>query len=102
MRIAAATEVAQHVDHLSTAEVRPQVHLTGHVRQASVQADRVAPRVAAEQGEPALVGAEHPEQDPDRRRLAGPVGSEEAVHLPRPYLQVEMIKGSRVGSEVLD
>ena len=61
---------------------RPQADVAGHVGQAPVDGDRVAPRVAAEQGGRPAVGAQQPEQDADRRRLARAVGPEEAVHLP--------------------
>src|SRR5665647_1400070 len=40
-------------------------------------ADAVRPRVAAQDGRPAAVGAQQPEQDADRRRLAGAVRPEE-------------------------
>ena len=33
------------------------------------------------------------QQDADRRRLAGPVGTQEAVHLPGGDLQVEAVEG---------
>ena len=71
------------------------------VRQPSVQLDRVAPGVPTEQGEPAVVSAEHPEQDPDRGRLAGAVGPEEAVHLPRIHPEVEVVERADPGPEVL-
>ena len=60
-----------------------------------MQLGRVAPRVAAEEPDAAAVGAQQPEQHPDRGGLAGAVGAEEAVHLARRGLQVEPVEGRK-------
>ena len=65
---------AEQVDHLAAGEVRPQVHLAGHVREAAVQVGGVAPGVHA--------------QDRRRRRrpcAAVPAGSRSVVVLPAPF-----------------
>ena len=70
------------------------VDIARYVRQAAVQGDGVAPRVAAEQPCDARVGAQPAEQHPDRGRLARAVGAEEAVHLTGRDLQVEAVEGA--------
>ena len=93
-----AAQGAQQVDHLTAGEVGPQVHLTGHVGQAPVQRDRVAPRVTAEHGRFAAVPAQQPQQDADGGRLAGAVRPQEAVHLPAPDRQVEVVERASLRS----
>ena len=95
LSIEAAAQPAEQVDHLATCQVRPQVHLARHVRQASVECDRVAPRVAAEHDRLAAVFAQQPEQDAHGCRLAGTVRPQEAVHLPAPNREVETIERAR-------
>ena len=58
-----------------------------------MQRGGLAPRVAAEQPDLAGVLAEQAEQDPDSRRLAGAVGSEETVHLAAGDREVEPVQG---------
>ncbi len=91
----------EQVDRLTAREVRPEVDVAGDVGEAAVQLDRVAPRVATEQLDSAVVGAHQAEQDPDGRGLAGPVGTEEAVHLAGGDLEVQAVEGPG-GAEVLD
>ena len=66
-----------------------------------MQLDGVAPRVAAEQADLAGVGAQEAEQDADGGRLAGAVGTEEAVHLAGRDGQVEPVERADV-AEGLD
>ena len=49
----------------------------------------------------ARVGAQEPEQHADGRRLARPVGAEEAVHLPRADGEIEPVERA-LGTERLD
>jgi hypothetical protein len=73
-RVEAAPHPSQKIYDLSPGEVGPQRHVAGDVRQASVQRDRLAPRVAAEQPDLAGVLADQAEQDAQRGGLAGAVG----------------------------
>ena len=95
LRVQAAAQRPEQVDRLAAGEVRPQADVTGHVREAAVQVDGVAPRIAAQHGRRSGVGAQQPEQHPDRRGLAGAVRAEEAVHLARPHRQVEPVERAR-------
>ena len=85
----------QEVDDLTTREARPEAHVARDVGEASVQCDRVGPRVAAEHGHRAAVGSEQAEQDPDRHRLARAVRPEKAVDLAAIDLQVEPVQRAR-------
>ena len=87
-----AAQPAEQVDDLAAGQVRPQVHVAGHVGEPAVQLGRLAPRVAAEEPHLAAVAAQQPEQHPDRRGLAGAVRAEEAVHLARADVQVEPVE----------
>ena len=89
----AATEPAEQVDDLATAQGGPEHDVAGHVGELTVQLGGVAPRVAAEDGRGAAVGAQQAEQDADRRRLARAVGSEEAVDLALADAEVESVEG---------
>jgi len=64
-----AAQAAEQVDDLTTGEVGPQGELARHVGQAPVQGCGLRPRVPAEQAHRPLVGAQQPEQHPDRGRL---------------------------------
>ena len=48
-RVEVAAQPAEQIDDLAAAQLRPERHVAGHVREPPVQRDRVAPRVAAEQ-----------------------------------------------------
>jgi hypothetical protein len=85
-------QAAEEVDRLAAGEVRPQAHVTRDVGQATVQRDRVRPRVAAQKTRKAGVGAEESEQHADRRRLPRAVGAEEAVHLALGNVEVEAVE----------
>ena len=63
-----------------------------------MELDGVAPRVAAEQLDPAAVRPQQAEQHPDRGRLAGTVGPEEAVHLAGGDAKIQTVERLR-GSE---
>ena len=82
-RVQTAAQPAEQVDGLAAGQVRPQSHIARHVGQPPVQVDGVPPRIAAEQAGLARIRTQQPEQNPDRGRLPGAVGSEEAVHLAR-------------------
>src|SRR5690606_28860747 len=71
----------EDVDRLAPGELRPQAGVAGHVGESAVDGDGVAPRVPAEHLGGAGVGAEHAEEDADRRRLARAVRPEEAGDL---------------------
>ena len=92
-RVDAAPQPAEQVDDLAAGERRPQVDVAGHVGQPAVQRRRVAPRVAAEQPHRAGVRPQQAEQHPDRGRLAGAVGPQEAVHLAGADLEVQPVEG---------
>src|SRR6266540_4312720 len=96
-----AAEPAEEIDDLSPAEVRPQAHLAGYVRETAVQRHRVAPWVTAEKRDAPCVGAKEAKQDSDGRGLARAVGSEEAVDLACFNLQIEPVQ-SAGRSEALD
>src|SRR5262249_12152225 len=59
------------------------------------------PRITAEEARGAGIGAQQAEQDPQGRRLAGTVRSQEAVHLTVGHGQVQPIQRARL-AEVLD
>ena len=93
--VEAAAQPAVQVDDLAAGEVAPQGDVSGDVRDAAVQLDRVAPGVPAEQLGGAGVGAQQSEQDADGGGLPGAVGAEEAVDLTGLDVEVEAVQ--RVG-----
>jgi hypothetical protein len=66
-----------------------------------MQLDRVAPGITAEEPRCAGVGAEHSEQDTDRRRLPRSVRAQEAVNFAGAHVEVELVEGAE-RSERLD
>ena len=94
-RVEVAAQPPEQVDHLAAAQLRPQRDVAGYVREPSVQRDRVAPRVAAEEHGPSGVDAEQTEQHADGGGLARAVRPEEAVHLAGPHLEVEAVERPR-------
>ncbi len=80
-RLDAAAQVGEVGQRLAAREPIVERELAGHVADASVDGDRVGSRLDAEHGRPAARRADVIEQDPDRRRLAGAVGTEEAEDL---------------------
>src|SRR5439155_19499693 len=87
-----AAEPTEEIDDLSPAEVRPQAHLAGYVRETAVQRHRVAPWITAEKRDAPCVGAKEAKQDSDGRGLARAVGSEKAVDLACLNLQIEPVQ----------
>jgi hypothetical protein len=88
-----ATELEEQVDRLAARELRPQRHVARDVGKAFVETDPVGPRVAAEQPGRARVGVQEPEEDTDRRGLAGAVGAEEPGDLSGLDGEVEAVQG---------
>ncbi len=101
MAPAAFAQTRQQVDRLASGQVRPEVDVAGNVRDAAVQVDGIAPRIAIEQADGPAVGAQQPEQDADGDGLAGAVRAEEPVDLTGAHLEVEPVEGSG-GTERLD
>ena len=92
--VESATHAGEQVDGFAARQGRPQRHVAGHIGEVAVQGDGVAPRVAAEDSRVAGVGAQQAEQHPQRRRFAGAVRAEEAVHLARFDDEVEAVECS--------
>ena len=90
-----AAQPEQEVDDLAARQARPQADVAGDVGEATVQRDAVGPRVAAEHGDRTPVVPEQAEQNADRHRLAGAVGSEEAVDLAAFDLEIESVERRR-------
>jgi hypothetical protein len=90
-----ASQPAQQVDDLTTAEVRPEGDVSRDIGEAAVQPGGVKPRVAAQQRGLPGVPTKQPEQHPDRRRLAGAVRAEEAVHLAGGDREVQPVQRDR-------
>ncbi len=96
-----APEPAEQVDDLTTAEVRPEVHVAGDVGEAAVQVHGVGPRVAVEQPDLAGIGAQEAQEDPNGRGLAGTVRPDEPVDLAGIDGEVQAVEGTDV-AEGLD
>ena len=79
--VAGAVETGEEVQRLFAGERRPQRCLTRHVRQPAMDRDGVGSGVEAEHRGRAGGRADQAEEQPDGRRLACAIGSEEAVHL---------------------
>ena len=77
---ASAAEATEQIDGLAAGDVRPETDVAGNRRHPSMQTRGVAPRVGVEYGRRARGGTCEAEADADGGRLAGAVGSEEAVH----------------------
>ena len=77
---AAGPEFRQRGQRLPAGELRPQGDVARNVRDACRRRRRIAHRVVAQDIDGAPVRAEHAEDRPDRRRLAGAVGAQEPVH----------------------
>jgi hypothetical protein len=85
-------EAGEHIDGLTPGEVGPQLHVARYVCQPPVQGHRVGPGVTTQHPCLSRVGTQQPEQHPDRSRLPGAVGSEEAVDLAGSDLEVEPVE----------
>ncbi len=94
--VGAAVHAREELERLGARQRRPQEGLAGDVGDTAVRGDGVAPGVDAEQLTEARGGPVQPEQQPDRGRLAGAVGTEVAVHLAALHRQVERVERERV------
>jgi hypothetical protein len=92
-RVEAPAQPGEQVDDFAAGEVGPEGDIARDVGNPSVQLRHIGPRVAAQQSGLATVGAQQPEQDPDRRRLARAVGSEETVNLALLDGEVQAVEG---------
>jgi hypothetical protein len=91
--VGSPVQAGEELECLGTVEGRPEERLPGDVGHATVGSDRIAPGVEPEDlGAPARRAVQS-EQEPDRRRLAGPVRPEIAVDLAFPDLEVEGVQG---------
>ena len=95
VRVEAAAQGAEQVDHLATGEVGPEAHVTGHERETAVQRGRVAPGVQPQDRRLAGLLVQHAQEDAERRRLAGPVRPEEAVDLAGLNGEIELVERPR-------
>jgi hypothetical protein len=93
--VSGAVQPGEELKRLGARQRRPQERLAGDISDAPVSGHRIAPGIDAEQRRPAGAGAVQAEQQPDRRCLAGAVGTQVAVHLALVDRQVETIEGER-------
>ena len=91
-RYGLSAESSEKVDDLAAGEVGPERDVAGNVGQAAVQGLDVVPRVAAQEGDGAGVGADEAEEDADGGGLPCAVRAEEAVHLAGLHLEVEAVE----------
>jgi hypothetical protein len=94
--VRAPAQLREVRERLGARQRRPQERLAGHVGDAVVGFDRIAPCVDAQQLGAAGARPVQPEQEPDRRRLAGPVRSQISIDLARLDGQVERVERKRV------
>ena len=87
----AAVERGHHLEVLAAAQVRVEARRLDEAGDAVERARALGLRVAPEQPHAAGVGADEPEQHPQRRRLAGAVGAEVAVDVAGPDRQVDAV-----------
>src|SRR5581483_1998221 len=85
-----AEDVAEEVQRLGAGERGPEVHIAGDEGQRAVGGDGIGLAVDAEDLRPAGRGPDEPEQQPDRRGLAGAVGPEIAEDLTARHLEIEL------------
>ena len=85
-----ALHLTEQMQRLGAGQRRPQACLARNIRQPSMGGDRVATAVQTEDLRPAGTRVDQPEQEPDRRRLAGAVRAEYAEHLTGRNLEVEV------------
>ena len=79
--VEAALGRAEDVEALPAGEPRPERDIAGDIGEPFVERRRLAPRVTPEELDVPAAGTDEAEDDPDRGRLARPVGAEEAVDL---------------------
>ena len=96
-----AAQPQEHIDGLAAGEVGPELDVAGDIGQATVKLHRVPPRIAAEELDGPGVRAQQSQQHAHRGGLPGAVGSQEAVHLSRCDVQIQIIEGAN-RSERLD
>ena len=84
----AAAQVGEVLERLAAGQPVVERELAGHIANAPVDGDRVLAGADAEDVGRTAGRADQVEQDPDRRRLAGAVGAQEAEDLPLLDLQV--------------
>src|SRR5699024_5085003 len=89
-----AAQPSEQVDRLAAGQPRPQFHVAGDIGQAAVQTHRTRPWVLAEEADRSRIMGQDAQQDPDRRRLAGAVGAEEAVDLAAGDLEIEPVESA--------
>ena len=89
-RVDAAAQVGEVLDRLAAGQLVVQRELARQVAEAPVDRDRVDGRVDAEDARPPGRRPDVVEQGPDRRRLAGAVGAEEAERLALLDLEVDV------------
>src|ERR1035437_3427715 len=90
VRIDATLEVAQVGQQLATGQLGIERQLTRNVAHAPVYREAVAVRVHAQKAGAAAGRSYQSQQQPDRGRLARPVGTEEPEDLPRLDRQVHV------------
>ena len=88
---AVAVERRHQLEVAAPAQVRVEARRLDEARDAVEGASALEQRIAAEEARGALVGPDQPEQHPQRRRLAGPVGSEVAVDVAGAHGQVDVV-----------
>jgi hypothetical protein len=85
------------MEGLGAGERRPEIRLSRHECQATVSLDGLALAVEPEDLAPTLCGADEPQQQTDRGRLASPVGPEVSRDLALGDFEVEVVEGSDAG-----
>ena len=93
--IKSSAQPAEQVDDLASAQLRPEIDVTGDIRETSMQGGRVAPRIAAEENDVATIRSQQAERHAQRCRLPGSIRSEEAVDLALRHREVKGVKGQR-------
>jgi len=92
----AAVQAREERERLGARQRRPQERLACDVGDTPVRGLRITPCVDAEQLGPSGRRPVEAEQQSDRRRLAGAVRAEIAVHLALVDRQVETVEGHRL------
>ena len=90
-----AVQVGHELEALLARERRPQQRLAGDVGQAAVRRHRVGPGIDPEHPRAAGARPVQTEEQPDGRRLSGPVRPQIAVDLTGGDRQVEPVEGER-------
>ena len=94
---------ASHQHHLDDAEVEKDLRLLRHQgQQARPRAGAQGAHRAPGEGHPAAVRRQEPAQDPEERRLAGAVGTDDPGHFARGQAQRQVGEEGRRGSGVAE